>query len=331
NTEKYFDFLNKNNINHISTISYIKINNILNKYIPLNQSFKLFLTYQDFVDIKTQNKINYFVYTKELFFYIQESNILFLFRKNDLKKIDVIIHTLTNSFTINRFYNRKESRLFRKNVSRNGHDIGKFARRTTQYVTETTASHLQLALTKKNEIINLNDNDQNYVITINITVKNNMNIMENVYYNPNSFFKYLSKIEKNYNNIYSPLFKSSSHDAKNSKEKYNKNKTNIESRCTGSKGYGFATFIVLLLKLTIVFYPIYLLFKRRQTKQNGEIKFKSRSNDEENKGINDQVENEKKKNLKKNVPKYIVFKLNFEDFQSCLNIFECLCRFVNND
>ncbi|SCL92690.1 conserved Plasmodium protein, unknown function [Plasmodium berghei] len=345
-----FDFLNTNNINHICTISYIKINQILNKYIPLNEPFKFFLTYQDFIDIKTQNKINYFVYTKELFFYIQENNVLFLFRKNDLKKIDVIIHTVTNSFTINRFYNRKESVLFRKNISRNVPDIvGNTICEENNSVTSSfynkslTSNDLkenkniiyflnsELALTKKNEIINLNNNDQNYIITINITVRNNMNIMESVYYNPNKFFKSLFKIEKNYNNIYSPLFKSPSNDGKNNKEKYNKNKTNIENRYTGSKSHGFITFIIFLLKCTIVFYPIYLLFKRNKTNQNEALKYKSKSNEEEYKGINDELKKGKKKNFKKNVPKYIVFKLNFEDFQSCLNIFECLCRFVNND
>ncbi|CAD2086837.1 conserved Plasmodium protein, unknown function [Plasmodium vinckei lentum] len=347
------DFLNTNNINHISTISYIKINQVLNKYISLKEPFKIFLTYQDFVDIKTQNKINYFVYTKELFFYIQESNVLFLFRKNDLKKIDVIIHTVTNSFTINRFYNRKESRFFRKNPSRNVPDLADHVTCDENNSVESSFYNKslgssdpkdnkniiyffnsELALTKKNEIINLNNNNnnnQNYMITINITVRNNMNIMENVYYNPNKFFKFLSKIEKNYNNIYSPLFKSPSNDGKNNKEKYNKNKTNIETRCTGSKGFGFFTFFMFLLKCTILFYPIYLLLRKNETIQDETPKRKSKKNKEDNKGINDEIRKGKGKNFKKNVPKYIVFKLNFEDFQSCLNIFECLCRFVNND
>ncbi|SCL99127.1 conserved Plasmodium protein, unknown function [Plasmodium chabaudi chabaudi] len=344
------DFLNTNNINHISTISYIKINQVLNKYISLKEPFKIFLTYQDFVDIKTQNKINYFVYTKELFFYIQESNVLFLFRKNDLKKIDVIIHTVTNSFTINRFYNRKESRFFRKNPSRNTPDLADHATCDEHNSVESSFYNKslgsndpkenkniiyffnsELALTKKNEIINLNNTNQNYMITINITVRNNMNIMENVYYNPNKFFKFLSKIEKNYNNIYSPLFKSPSNDGKNNKEKYNKNKTNIETRCTGSKGFGFFTFFMFLLKCTLLFYPIYLLLRRNKTIQDDVPKRKSKKNEEGSKGINDDLKKGKNKNFKKNVPKYIVFKLNFEDFQSCLNIFECLCRFVNND
>ncbi|VEV55179.1 conserved Plasmodium protein, unknown function [Plasmodium vinckei vinckei] len=344
------DFLNTNNINHISTISYIKINQVLNKYISLKEPFKIFLTYQDFVDIKTQNKINYFVYTKELFFYIQENNVLFLFRKNDLKKIDVIIHTVTNSFTINRFYNRKESRFFRKNLSRNIPDLADHVTCDENNSVESSFYNKslgsndpkenkniiyffnsELALTKKNEIINLNNNNQNYMITINITVRNNMNIMENVYYNPNKFFKFLSKIEKNYNNIYSPLFKSSTNDGKHNKEKYNKNKTNIETRCTGSKGFGFFSFFMFLLKCTILFYPIYLLFQRNKTIQDETPERKSKKNKEENKGINDDIKKGKGKNVKKNVPKHIVFKLNFEDFQSCLNIFECLCRFVNND
>lgn len=82
----------------------------------------------------------------------------------------------------------------------------------------------ELALTKRNEIIHINNKNYDYIISIKITIKNNMNVMENIYYNPKKFFKCLSKIQKSFNNIYLPLCKNNNNETKNNKEKHLNNK-----------------------------------------------------------------------------------------------------------
>ncbi|CRG99078.1 conserved Plasmodium membrane protein, unknown function [Plasmodium relictum] len=350
--KNYLDFLNKNNINHMNIISYIKINQIINKYILLKEPFKYFLSYQDFMYACAPKKMHYFVYTKELFFYIQENKIVFLFRKCDLKSIDITIHTINHSFGLNSYYKRKGSKFVKKSRSKNtfsNYTINldnltyeeNNSISTSIYNKSSLSNNLienkniiyflnsELALTKRNEIININNRNSNYIISVKITIKNNMNIVESAYYNPKKFFQSFSKIQKSFNNIYLPLCKNINYEVKSNKEKKINSKKDTVKVNRSLRFHNILTDMFSFLKKFFKCFSVISLFRSGRLKNNvSNIKKKPK---DKNRQENTQNKKIKNKDFKKMAPNNITFKLNFDDFHSSLNIFECLCRYSHDN